>query len=604
MRSVRRSILSYASIEKPMNLDPEPDFLNFDAEKCLPIHFLDKKKFSRLDRTSRKDMNVVDKIRMIAPIHDEPYNSEPAIVHDVCALLAENTTTDAAFLKDVRVVSKRLFQRFEHEDRDFLAKKENKERAPKALADKKKKQFAWVKNYDDMPHLNRANRQFLGNNMCTAPTLHKVNIFTVALPLWMLLWQIIVSLFPFVLMSFWPTDYSTYLSTFSAKCSTHVCYPLYRFCDMFGNLGKSWTQNLMGGIYLISFGYNISVMASYVYSLSSSNKEYRDVITCLTNFRNDLERQIEAIDGLLDACESIESHRRFFDHTSSLRTELAQERDYFHQLVVGSTHFGTSWSTWGEVSFAHHRFLFDAELNQKVLCARYLAVYSSILVNSVDAMTDACFRSVCTDFCGMDETATDTVCKGISCPSLIDGVGIDVPLVSMILSGPNRTGKTTLIRTLTANAILTQIFGCGFYQEWAVDENNLFDSFNSYMNISDNPGKESKFEAETNRCKEIMEHINKWPNMKHLCIFDEIFSGTNPADAAKASVRFFEKLASSHPRSTFITTSHLVDFCKHFEMNPDLAVKNYHITYDAETKTSTYCLAAGFSEVSNADEFI
>jgi DNA mismatch repair ATPase MutS len=56
------------------------------------------------------------------------------------------------------------------------------------------------------------------------------------------------------------------------------------------------------------------------------------------------------------------------------------------------------------------------------------------------------------------------------------------------------------------------------------------------LNIPDSSGRDSLFQAESRRCKEIIDIINKDKTHRHFCIFDELFSGTNPVETTKAGM--------------------------------------------------------------------
>jgi hypothetical protein len=76
---------------------------------------------------------------------------------------------------------------------------------------------------------------------------------------------------------------------------------------------------------------------------------------------------------------------------------------------------------------------------------------------------------------------------------------------NMILSGPNASGKTTLLKNTLINIICSQQFGCGFYEDAKV---HPFKYLHCYLNIPDTSGRDSLFQAEARRCKEILDTIN------------------------------------------------------------------------------------------------
>jgi hypothetical protein len=138
-----------------------------------------------------------------------------------------------------------------------------------------------------------------------------------------------------------------------------------------------------------------------------------------------------------------------------------------------------------------------------------------------------------------------------------------------IITGPNAAGKTTMLKTTTINIIFTQQFGFGFYKECVLSP---YTHIHSYLNIPDTSGRDSLFQAESRRCKEIIDIINNPKDLvvdnqeksRHFCIFDELYSGTNPVEATQAAYAFLLYL-SKHRHVDFILTTHYTELCKKLE---------------------------------------
>ena len=77
---------------------------------------------------------------------------------------------------------------------------------------------------------------------------------------------------------------------------------------------------------------------------------------------------------------------------------------------------------------------------------------------------------------------------------------------NIILSGPNASGKTTLIKGTCINILLSQQFGYGYFKKGKL---NPYKHINCYLNINDNNDKDSLFQAEARRCKDILDSIKK-----------------------------------------------------------------------------------------------
>jgi hypothetical protein len=133
---------------------------------------------------------------------------------------------------------------------------------------------------------------------------------------------------------------------------------------------------------------------------------------------------------------------------------------------------------------------------------------------------------------------------------------------NMVVTGVNAGGKTTFLKTTILNVIFTQQFGCGFYSECLLTP---YTHIHSYLNIPDTSGRDSLFQAESRRCKEIIDAVIIAPmRERHFCIFDELYSGTNPAEASKSAYAFLSWL-SQRNNVDFILTTHYVDICSRWE---------------------------------------
>jgi DNA mismatch repair ATPase MutS len=172
---------------------------------------------------------------------------------------------------------------------------------------------------------------------------------------------------------------------------------------------------------------------------------------------------------------------------------------------------------------------------------------------------------------------------------------------NMILTGPNASGKTTVLKATLINVILSQQFGCGFYDSGSLLK--PYDHLHCYLNIPDTSGRDSLFQAEARRCKEIITSIQETKTESHFCVFDELYSGTNPEEAAVSAISFMNYLVKHKHVSTLLTT-HYYNVCETLEKNEQIV--NYHMKVDDSSNKNmenignfryTYLLSKGISKV-------
>jgi len=187
--------------------------------------------------------------------------------------------------------------------------------------------------------------------------------------------------------------------------------------------------------------------------------------------------------------------------------------------------------------------------------------------------------------------------KGAYYPVLKDANPIrnDIHLdKNLIITGPNASGKTTILKSSLINVILSQQIGCGFYSSANIIP---YKYIHCYLNIPDTSGRDSLFQAEARRCKDILDIIHENINETHFCVFDELYSGTNPDEAVSSAKSFMKYLVKINGVNCMLTT-HFIDLCKHLENHKQF--KNCHM----DTKDNidnefqyTYILKDGISHV-------
>jgi energy-coupling factor transporter ATP-binding protein EcfA2 len=166
----------------------------------------------------------------------------------------------------------------------------------------------------------------------------------------------------------------------------------------------------------------------------------------------------------------------------------------------------------------------------------------------------------------------------------------DLHIDKYIITGPNASGKTTLLKTTLLNIIFSQQFGFGFYKKATLIPYRIIDS---YINIPDTSGRDSLFQAEARRCLDILNNVKKNKNGYSFIIFDEIYSGTNPYEATTSAKAFLECFQNYNV--FFLLTTHFK------ELTNINNLKNYHMDCVVDKDTNkisyTYKFRKGISHI-------
>jgi hypothetical protein len=116
-----------------------------------------------------------------------------------------------------------------------------------------------------------------------------------------------------------------------------------------------------------------------------------------------------------------------------------------------------------------------------------------------------------------------------------------------IITGPNRGGKSSFMRGILINVLMSHSFGCAFAQ---VAQMTQIDWIADGLRLDDKPGKQSMFEREVSFSSSI---VNKTDG-RGLVLYDEIFHSTNPPDAIRASDIFCKNLWKKKNCISFVST--------------------------------------------------
>lgn len=157
--------------------------------------------------------------------------------------------------------------------------------------------------------------------------------------------------------------------------------------------------------------------------------------------------------------------------------------------------------------------------------------------------------------------------------------------MNWIITGQNASGKTTILRSVLFNQLLSQQWGIAFSR---VSKCKIYHYFHCYMNVPDSYSRDSLFQAEARRCLNVLEFIHSHQDETHFCIFDELYSGTNPVEATCGSIAYIREL-NKIKNVRFLLTTHYHDILRH------IGKKCRKAHMKVENNTYTYKLCDGIN---------
>ena len=133
---------------------------------------------------------------------------------------------------------------------------------------------------------------------------------------------------------------------------------------------------------------------------------------------------------------------------------------------------------------------------------------------------------------------------------------------------------------------------------WIFDSGTLnpYHHIHCYLNIPDTSGRDSLFQAEARRCKEILDLIEEKPDERHICIFDELYSGTNPYEAVSSAYGFL-KYIKKNKNVNFLLTTHFIRLCKLLNKEKDVENCRMKSTIDNYKPKYFYLLEKEISQI-------
>jgi hypothetical protein len=416
--------------------------------------------------------------------------------------------------------------------------------------------------------------------------LHALGFYNLSAPLFALCAPLFAFIVPFVLlklkgMPLTISDYIVFLRT------TFMRTQIY---NLFSGFTQANVQQKVSTIFSIFF-----YMLQFYNNVMSCFSFYKNM-TVITGFLNSckehLEGSLRTMTTVIESVRTLSTFELFRADVEAnsqiVRTILSR----LQQVIFPSTTI-EKLTQLGVIMSIYFDLYMDPEYHSAMLYSVYLNQY----VNDVASLAGWVQQGRLNP-CTYGDKCTKMV-GAFYLPLLADEAVVknDVDLEkNLLITGPNAAGKTTMLKTVLINLLLGQQFGVGCYTTATVKP---YDLFHSYLNIPDTSGRDSLFQAEARRCKEILEAIDTHHNKQHFCIFDEIFSGTNPNDAVMCATVYLKYLnAKCKPVFDYIVTTHYIELCENFEETTEATNMKMDVNADKEDQlVYLYRLVPGISYI-------
>ena len=541
------------------NNNIKPDELHEKIEFQLPIYYLNNK--YELNNNIKSDLELLDisNNSLYNNILSDLSNNSTKLVNK----WSKYYTTDLEFLKD---------------NQDFLKKytpiknyNDNNVRDVENILTEINNETGFYEKYKyiDVDYFKSLNK--------SPSVLQILTIYNLTSPVLSLAIPIIMLIMPFFILKFQglPVSFTTYIETIIKLFKNHIIGQLFsRFSEV----------DISQKIFLIfSLGFYIFNLYQNITSCYNFYKNIYKIQNTLLSINKFIDFSISNIDNISKYSKNsfnsfLQSNAKIKNNLILLKTEL--EKIDLHKIkITHVTKIGNILKCFYELNT---NYLFRESLEYCIDLHYYLLNIENIQKHINTSKINYCkFSNKTTNF-------TDAYFASLINNNPIKNTyNLDKQI---LITGPNAAGKTTLLKTTLFNIIISQQLGIGCYKKANI---NPYNYIHSYINIPDTSQRDSLFQAEARRCKEILDSLTKNTSKeRHFCIFDEIYSGTNPSEAI-ASAYSFLKYLSKYDNINYILTTHYVSLCKLLDENKKVANKHMKVIEN----NNTYKLDKGISNI-------
>lgn len=545
----------------------------------LPITYVDKNKLHEIDehvmtdlelihvQTSLENDNIKPDTSGIKTMYDHVFRPETIYGKRFLDQWAKYYTSDVLFLKESQVLTQKCGCgdiQFHHSPETYL---EIYNIWTSIQSDKNfKDKFGYI-NITMLEPLNSSSM-----------FLQILSLQNLASPVISLLTPLIILIIPFFILRFRniPIDLSSYISFLKNIAQYH---PIGKIFDNFSSV--SWDKKIYIFVSIAFYFLQIYQNIMSCYRFYKNMFLIHSNIQSFANYVNSSIQHIHIINSIIKK-ENLSSYYEFYGENEKHAQTLSQLYDEIKNIMPFKLNLANI-SNIGTIMKLYYRFYCDETVKNAISYTFGFNSYVEHICGLIHLIRNKKI-SPCTFILSSSLTNTKADSKKLYFKSSFYAPLMnDHPVKNNIIlnkkatiTGPNAAGKTTLIKSTLLNIIFSQQFGYGFYKKAKLEP---YEFLHSYLNIPDTSGRDSLFQAESRRCREIISSLLKHKTKRHFCIFDELYSGTNPYEAV-ASAFGFIKYLNTFDNVDLLLTTHYSKLCKLLEAEH---VVNMHMKIEKNT---------------------
>ncbi|ANS04193.1 hypothetical protein [uncultured Mediterranean phage] len=533
----------------------------------LPIYYCEQKK--EISDGMCKDLELIEgNDEENKPIYEYIFRPSMDISRKFSKKWHKFYTTDTGFLLD----SQEFFKKMKHEKID-------KENIENAFVDwkeiKDNAEFLEIYKYIEWDKI-----KFLNKSLVFITLLSYYNMFS---PIINLLIPIIILFLPFFILKLMklPINFDMYKKILFKQLKNHI---LGRMFTEFRKV--KWDKKVYMVFSLIMYVLNIYQNIVSCYKFYKNMYKINDYIG---NMKRYLSYSMDKMDMVISFTENLKTYQTW---TTKLR-ECRDVLNNLHNKLALINNTAISLKKMMQLGYVMQQFysLYDSEeINEAI---NFSFDFNSYVDNIVGLN-----KNIKEKFINYSKFTNkyNSVIKKCYYPPLMDEKPVKNNIViknNKIITGPNAAGKTTIIKATILNILFSQQIGCGFFSSAKM---HPYHNLHCYLNIPDTSGRDSLFQAEARRCKEILTTIDQNPKERHFCIFDELYSGTNPYEAIGSAYSFLLHI-SKNKNVNFMLTTHYIKLCTLIEKQNNIVNYNMETMIKNNIPTYSYNLVKGISEI-------